>query len=333
MVGGAPYGCNILPNSEWTTCQFPHRNTDWPAHVRRMGRYIDRHARESLIDPTSYLLGTRVVLFSSPNDSVVLQPVMRAAATQVSHPRCSNSNPASSPPRFSPSSLALIADLSDSPCQHSSYVANGGNLLSVWSVPCEHSWPTDDPKMDAASYEGVPFINDCNYDLAGISLRHMLNRPLSPRVAATARHLYDVSQRVFIPSGTVIIGGTVMNTTVASQLDDTALLYLPSSCARADSPPCAIHVHYHGCTLWYPHWSAMRLGLHDWAEANDIMVLHPRVRWIEAPVPNYGCWDWEGSTGTGFDTHDGLQLRTVINMLEALGRLGGARFAQLYHAA
>ena len=97
VVGGAPYGCNLLPNSNRfpagkQTCQFPPKNEDWPAHIRRMDRYVDRHAKESLIDPTSYLLGTRVVLFSSSDDTVVLQPVMRAAATQVlSHPRCLNS--------------------------------------------------------------------------------------------------------------------------------------------------------------------------------------------------------------------------------------------------
>ena len=111
MVGGAPYGCNLLPNSNRfpagkQTCQFPPKNEDWPAHIRRMDRYLDRHAKESLIDPTSYLLGTRVVLFSSSDDTVVLQPVMRAAATQVlSHPRCLNANPASSP--LSPFSTLL----------------------------------------------------------------------------------------------------------------------------------------------------------------------------------------------------------------------------------
>ena len=105
MVGGAPYGCNLLPNSDRfpfgkQTCQFPPKNEDWPAHIRRMDRYIDRHAKESLIDPTCFLLGARVVLFSSSSDTVVLQPVMRAAATQVSHPRCGISNPAS--PLLSP---------------------------------------------------------------------------------------------------------------------------------------------------------------------------------------------------------------------------------------
>jgi len=305
VVGGAPYGCNLLPNSNRfpagkQTCQFPPKNEDWPAHIRRMDRYVDRHAKESLIDPTSYLLNTRVVLFSSSDDTVVLQPVMRAAATQLS-----------------------------------SYMSSGGSLQRVFSVPCQHSWPTDDPKMDAASHDGVPFINDCHYDLAGISLRHMLNRSLSPRVAAKERHLYKVSQRSFIPRGTIVIDGTEMDTVVASQLDDTALLYVPLSCAKtdADGPPCAIHVHYHGCTLEYPNWSAMHLGLHDWAEANNIMVLHPRVRWIySGPLANYGCWDWEGATGAGFDTHEGLQLRTVINMLEAIGRLGGAQFVQRYPA-
>ena len=125
VVGGAPYGCNLLPNSNRfpagkQTCQFPPKNTDWPAHIRRMDRYIDRHAKESLIDPTSFLHGTRVVLFSSSEDTVVLQPVMRAAATQVpSQPRCLNSNPASSPLSLLSSppciDLSALSSSSDSP--------------------------------------------------------------------------------------------------------------------------------------------------------------------------------------------------------------------------
>ena len=68
-------------------------------------------------------------------------------------------------------------------------MGGGGNLQPVFNVPCQHSWPTDDPKRDPATHDGVPFINDCHYDLAGISLRHMLNRSLAPRVAAKELNL------------------------------------------------------------------------------------------------------------------------------------------------
>ena len=49
--------------------------------------------------------------------------------------------------------------------------------------------------------------------------------------------------------------------------------------------------------------------MHDWAEANRVVVLHPRVRYTEYPQENAACWDWEGNTGPFFDTHDGLQIR------------------------
>ena len=64
--------------------------------------------------------------------------------------------------------------------------------------------------------------------------------------------------------------------------------------------------------------------------ANRVMVLHPRVRWTEFPTDNFRCWDWEGTTGRSFETHDGLQIRTVINMLEAIGSLGAAAFARRF---
>ena len=73
-----------------------------------------------------------------------------------------------------------------------------------------------------------------------------------------------------------------------------ALWRLPAACEAASEEPCGIHVHYHGCELYYPHWSAMHLGLHEWAEANHLVVLHPRVRWTE-----YEDWFSGESRGLG----------------------------------
>ena len=35
-----------------------------------------------------------------------------------------------------------------------------------------------------------------------------------------------------------------------------------------------------------------------------------------------GCWDWDGSTGHAFDTHAGVQLATVTNMVREISQRG-----------
>lgn len=57
--------------------------------------------------------------------------------------------------------------------------------------------------------------------------------------------------------------------------------------------------------------------MHEWAAANELLVLHPRAS--DGPRNEGGCWDWDGQTGERFDTHAGGQLRTVINMVEFFG--------------
>ena len=59
-------------------------------------------------------------------------------------------------------------------------------------------------------------------------------------------------------------------------------------------------------------------GWHEWADANRMVVLHPRAGWSLSA----GCWDWEGDTGEAFDTYVGAQLTTVVNMVKSLHERG-----------
>ena len=86
---------------------------------------------------------------------------------------------------------------------------------------------------------------------------------------------------------------------------------------------CQIHVHYHGCTDSHPAYYANHLGIHEWAATNGLIVLHPRA--ADGRRNEGGCWDWDGATGDDFDTHNGPQLRTVLNMVEAFGRWSGGQ--------
>ena len=154
---------------------------------------------------------------------------------------------------------------------------------------------------------------------------------------------------------------------ISAHLAEHGLVYVPAACANRTGPAertrreagpgdsttaarvagaarddgCDVHVHYHGCATpvhnaagglvgsygWqFAAWS----GYHEWAEANDIIVLHPQVTFrrdhaeitprsrvcgvsrraivgepqARASV-DYGCWDWEGGTSATFDTREG----------------------------
>ena len=102
---------------------------------------------------------------------------------------------------------------------------------------------------------------------------------------------------------------------ISAHLAEHGLVYVPAACANRTGPAeaarreagpgdsttaarvagpaarhdgCDVHVHYHGCATpvhnpagglvgsygWqFAAWS----GYHEWAEANDIIVLHPQV--------------------------------------------------------
>jgi hypothetical protein len=58
-------------------------------------------------------------------------------------------------------------------------------------------------------------------------------------------------------------------------------------------------------------------ALPDYAETNDMVVVYPQT------ADGGGCWDWWGATGEAFDTHEGLQLKVVLNMMIDLPQLLG----------
>ena len=82
VLGGSPYGCNILPNGgggDYTTCSYwtPDAATG-SAWLRQCDTYLQRRASAALIDYPGHLKATNVYLFSGTRDSMVWQRTMRA---------------------------------------------------------------------------------------------------------------------------------------------------------------------------------------------------------------------------------------------------------------
>ena len=128
------------------TCQFPKRDEPWADHLAKMDAYMRAREAAAQIDPLSHLAGTPILLYSGAKDDVVLRPVMLAVGKQ----------------------LAPLVNTASA-------------IATIYSIPSEHAWPTSDRRAQPCLRMGPPFANFCDYDLAGVSLRHMRRAGLRPR--------------------------------------------------------------------------------------------------------------------------------------------------------
>jgi poly(3-hydroxybutyrate) depolymerase len=236
-----------------------------------------RHAATAgEIDPLGGLRGDRVYLFSGRDDTFVPTSVMDAlAGFYLSF--------------VDKSQITYVADID---AAHAMVTKDYGN-------PCTSSKP--------------PFLNDCDFDLAGDALERLYG-PLAPKTSADGNFVtFDQSEFV---DGSRTHG-----------LSARGYAYVPKGCAAQAG--CRLHVAFHGCLqnaetvgdAFYRH-----AGYNEWAEANDIVILYPqaaelttKVLGIPLPWPNaQGCWDWWGFTGPDYADKRGPQIAAVSAMIDRL---------------
>lgn len=153
---------------------------------------------------------------------------------------------------------------------------------------------------------GAPFLNACDYDQAGAVLQHIRGE-LKPRRTANEERFLTFDQRPF-----------------TKDIDDHNMassggVYIPEQCAAGTS--CGVHVVFHGCGQADPKVMAevmRKSGYVDWADANDLVVLFPRVA-VSAANPA-ACWDWWGYTGSQYLTKSAPQIRAVRTMLDHMAK-------------
>lgn len=174
-------------------------------------------------------------------------------------------------------------------------------LREVRDVEAVHGLPS--LSGAAACDEFVaPFINACDYDLAGDMLAHLLG-DLRPPASAQAP-VERFSQAPYAATG----------------LADEGLLVVPAQC-RGDVR-CQVHVFFHGCSQSLEQVGtavAEQGGLRRWAESNDLVLLFPQVASSQvAPMNPLACWDWWGYSGDDYLSRDGSQLAAVHAMVSRL---------------
>ncbi|MGH8806643.1 MAG: extracellular catalytic domain type 2 short-chain-length polyhydroxyalkanoate depolymerase [Noviherbaspirillum sp.] len=231
---------------------------------------INTWSGNGYIDPTSNLAGSKVYLFSGTIDSTVKQPVMN-----------------------------------DLKSMYQNYVSSA-NISYKNNIAAEHALPTDF-YGNACSVKGSPYINNCNFDVAGEILKWIYGS-LNARNAATLSGSYvNFNQKSF--------WGNADPTNHGMANDGWA--YVPANCAA--NQPCKLHVAFHGCkqnvaTIGDQYYQ--KTGFNRWADTNNIIVLYPQAN-VTAANPN-GCWDWWGYDDVNFPAKSGGQMVAIKTMIDRI---------------
>jgi poly(3-hydroxybutyrate) depolymerase len=278
-IAGGPYDCaRGSLRVALTSCMDPG---PWaalpqPGALAEVARGL---AKSGAIDPVERLAGAKVWLFSGTRDETVNPEVVESLR------------------RFY---LVLAPD---------------ADVALENSVPAGHGMVTESAGSECSTTK-PPFIVDCDYDAAGILLKHLLGKLEAPRPKEDGK-LVAFDQAEFA-------GGNP----AAISLADSGYVFVPDTCARGR---CRIHVVFHGCrqsAAQIEQRFVLDAGYNRWAASNRLIVLYPQA------TPRYGfgfgarnfvfnpkaCWDWWGYTGLQYPTKAGPQVRAVRAMIERLSQ-------------
>jgi hypothetical protein len=244
-------------------------------------RQADDWARSGDIDETRNIARQKIYVFGGYNDAVVNSKVTDATY------------------RF------YLHYLSDQ---------NKGSLFYQNSIGAGHSQVTLAYGLECSENADY-FIDRCNYDQAGIILRHIYGA-LQPRNdGALAGDVLAFDQREF----------TSPASPASYSMAETGYLYVPGSCTALE--PCRVHVALHGCKQDHDAIGDRYIrhaGYNEWADANHLVILYPQTiagnpaTDFGAPLNPFGCWDWWGYTNFNYAVKAGRQTAAIKAMLDRL---------------
>lgn len=188
-----------------------------------------------------------------------------------------------------------------------------GNVEAIYDSPAGHGLPTlgyGKPCL-SRNFFNSPWLLDCGLDGAGMMLSSLmpeLHNPYERKDSPTHGKLYLFDQRPYIERA-------------GSSLADFGHVYIPQTCQQGG---CRIHVALHGCDQDPATVGSVfvtKSGYNEWADVNDLIILYPAAKKnYFAPQNPLGCFDWWGYSGEDFHVREGVQMKAVRKMIEALAR-------------
>ncbi|HME10833.1 MAG TPA: PHB depolymerase family esterase [Bryobacteraceae bacterium] len=268
VIAGGPFGC---ASGSMITALSTCMAGSPPPNVDTLLAQAKKLADAQAIDPLPGLARQNVYVFHGYNDKVVDRAVTDAVVA------------------FYRRSIGPGAE---------------GKIFYQTAIGAGHSQVTV-AYGGACNVTGGEFINNCNYDQAGVILQ-LLYGPLAERNAGK-------------PDGKLLTFDQGRYTTRDPEtynLGDTGYLYVPDSCARSEA--CRVHVVLHGCgqdASTVSDTYVRHAGYNEWADNNRIIVLYPQSRAL--PTNPKACWDWWGfeDPSNAYLTQQGQQMATIMAMV------------------
>lgn len=261
IVAGGPYDC---AQGSLATATGPCMAHTSAIPVASLVATTKSWAASGAIDPVANLASSKLYLYSGTQDETVVQAVMNDLKTY-----------------------------------YASFVP-AANVAYKNSLGSGHAMITDDFGGNCAT-TAAPYVDDCNFDLAGAILAQLYGT-LAPRnAAALSGNFVQFDQTAFV-------GGHGMAS--------TGWLYVPADCAAGAT--CRLHVAFHGCLQNAGDVGQQFVrdtGYNRWADTNHIVVLYPQTGAATSANPN-GCWDWWGYDSANYAKKSGPQMAAVKAMVD-----------------
>ena len=266
IVAGGPYYCAQGAVGTATGPCMAASSASKPATATLVST-TNSWASQGLIDPTSNLANSKVYLYSGTIDSTVKQLVMNEADTY-----------------------------------YKNYIASA-NIFYKNNLASEHAMVTD-YFGSGCSVKASPYINNCNFDLAGEILKWIYG-PLNAKNSGTLGGTFvEYNQAEFIASP------------ATHGMAASGWAYVPASCGS--NQQCKLHVVVHGCQqdptkIQDKYYRST--GYNKWADTNNIVVLYPQTAPSSTGNPN-GCWDWWGYDDANYAKKSGRQMVAIKGMVD-----------------
>jgi poly(3-hydroxybutyrate) depolymerase len=263
IVAGGPYYC---AQASLATATGPCMAHSGSIPVSSLVATTNSWANAGSIDPVANLAGSKLYLYSGTQDQTVVQAVMNDLRTY-----------------------------------YASFVP-AANIVYKNTLGSGHAMITDD-FGSACSDTAAPFVNDCNFDLAGAILQQLYGALNARNAGALSGNFVQFDQAAFV-SG--------------HGMASTGWLYVPASCAAGET--CRLHVAFHGClqnSADVGEQYVRDTGYNSWADTNHIVVLYPQTGAATSANPN-ACLDWWGYDSANYAKKSGPQMAAVKAMVDRL---------------
>jgi len=259
IVAGGPFYC-----AEGSVMNATGRCMASPAGIptSTLVNTTNNWASQGIIDPVANLQSSKVYMFSGTLDDVVKPGVMDALKTY-----------------------------------YNSFVP-AANVVYKKDIAAQHAMVTDD-YGNACSYKGAPYINDCNFDLAGAILGQLYGT-LNPRNvnALPSANYVQFNQSTFVTN---------------HGMATTGWAYIPQACSAGEQ--CKVHVVLHGCKQNendVQQQYVKNTGYNRWADTNKIVMLYPQT----SVAATNSCWDWWGYDSADYAKKSGPQMKAIKAMVD-----------------